>query len=89
MVILQPYQYVIDMNFREVQFFFPEYNIRLYDKNSESDFPLEVKWSVPKLIKIFYIWALSKVWFTLYNDLIILNNNGIFADKTTVQNSCQ
>ena len=23
---------------RKVQFFFPEFNIRLYDKNSESDF---------------------------------------------------
>jgi hypothetical protein len=23
---------------REAQFFFPEFNIRLYDKNSESDF---------------------------------------------------
>ena len=48
---------------RKVRFFFPEFNIRLYDKNSESDFfslnignqniflkktiTLQVKWSVP------------------------------------------
>ena len=37
---------------RKEQFFFPEFNIRLYDNNSESDYvffppPLQVKWSFP------------------------------------------
>ena len=37
---------------RQARIFFPEFNIRLYDKNFESDYffflhPQEVKWSVP------------------------------------------
>jgi hypothetical protein len=55
----QELEYLLILS-REAQFFFPEFNIRLYDKNSESDYffsstKIRIFFSATLGIRIFFL----------------------------------